>query len=187
MNPVTRARLGSLLLAATLLAMGCSPGPAEMHEQVVFSFATGFGQGMRHVTPVDVVDVGVPALHNLTGRSVRVRKVSLVSVPAAVRLVSVTAHSGQPVGVITGNLVRLCRTSYPSHPVAEAVTPPHANSNWFLVMAITFARPGRYNLRRVKIYYTTGGHADWQYQNLFTTIYVTAARRGTRPRFDGCP
>lgn len=94
MKPVTQVLPRSLLLAAMLLPIGCSPGPSQMREQVVFSVATGFGQGMRHVTPVDVVDVGVPALHNLTGRSVRVRKVSLVSAPAAVRLLSVTAHPG---------------------------------------------------------------------------------------------
>jgi hypothetical protein len=29
--------------------------------------------------------------------------------------------------------------------------PPHANSNWFLVMAMTFTRPGRYFLRRAGV------------------------------------
>ena len=39
----------------------------------------------------------------------------------------------------------------------------------------------------MKIYYTAGGQRGWQYQNLFATITVTAARPGTKPWFDGCP
>ena len=94
---------GFLLLGACLLAAGCSPPPGHASEQVVFAEATGFGQGGRNTT-ADIVDVGVHGLHNLTGRSVRVRRVSLMSVPAAVRLLGVTAHPSQAVGVLDGDL-----------------------------------------------------------------------------------
>ena len=54
------------------------------------------------------------------------------------------------------------------------------------MLAVTFAKPGRYHLSRVKIFYTAAGHAGWQYQILDTTMTVTAASKGTRPSFDGC-
>jgi hypothetical protein len=176
-----------LPIAAALFAIGCTPAQNQPRESVVFAMATGFGQGLRRATPVDTVDIGVPELHNLTARSVRVRKISLVAVPRTVRLLNVTAHPGQPVGIVRGDLVKLCRTTYPSYPVTDAITAPYGDSNWFLVLAIQFAKPGRYELRRVKIFYTTGGRQGWQYQNFFTTIYVQAAQPSTKPHFDGCP
>jgi hypothetical protein len=66
------------------------------------------------------------------------------------------------------------------------VTRPHSESPWNVVLAVTFARPGTYHLVRDKIVYTTRGHTGWQYQELDTTITVTAASKGTEPELDGC-
>lgn len=148
------AALGPAMLAAVITA-GCSPSPGPGGaEHIVFSVANGFGQ-IGHERTIDVVDVGVPMLHNLTGHSVQLRKVSLLSAPSAVSLLNVTAHTGAAVGIIRGDLTKLCGNSYPSYPVTAAVTAPRADSNWDIVLAMTFAKPGRYYLRRVKIYYTT--------------------------------
>jgi hypothetical protein len=35
--------------------------------------------------------------------------------------------------------------------------------------------------------YTTADQPFWQYQNLNTTIVITAPRKGEQPAFDGCP
>jgi hypothetical protein len=184
MPPNLRTVLCLLLLGASLLAAGCSPGPGE---RTVFKLDTGFGEGDRDVSTIDIMDVGVPFLYNITGQRVQVRKVTLASAPRDVRLIGVTAHAGQPVGIVFGDLARRCRTEYPPHPVTDAVTRPHSLSNWFLVLAVTFSKPGRYYIGRVKIYYTAGGQDGWQYQNLHATFWVHAARPGTRPRFQGCP
>lgn len=153
----------------------------------MFYVATGFGQSTRDVKPIDIVDIGLPALYNITGRSARIRQVTLVDVPPAVHLLGVTAHPGLATGIVFGNLATRCRTTYPSYPVTDAVARPHSQSNWYLVLAITFAKPGRYDLRSVKISYTTGGQDGWQYQNVFTIVEVNAARPGTKPAFGGCP
>ncbi len=179
--------LGPVLLAVAVLAGGCSAGPHGA-ERAVFTVATGFREGSR-ATTVDIVDIGVPFLHNSSGQRVRILGVGLASVPASVRLLSVTAHPATDgrIGIGHGDMVKLCRKEFPPYPVTDAVTAPHANSNWYVLLAVRFTRPGRFYLGRVKIYYTVGGQRGWQYQNLFATIIVTAARPGTKPWFDGCP
>jgi hypothetical protein len=173
-----------LLLSTAMLAAGCSSAPGERN---VFHLDTGFGEADRIVSTADTMDIGVPSLYNVTSQTVRVRKVSLVSAPPSVRLRGVTAHPGQPVGILHGNLNRLCSKQYPPHPVTDAVIRPHSQSAWFLVLAVTFARPGRYYLGQVKIYYTADGQNGWQYQNLHATLRVQAAQPGAKSRFDGCP
>jgi hypothetical protein len=71
--------------------------------------------------------------------------------------------------------------------VRDDVNPPHADSNWDVVLAMTFTKPGRYHLHWVKIYYTTNGRNGWQYEHLNLTVFVKATPPGTKPRFDGCP
>ncbi|MDA8322454.1 MAG: hypothetical protein M0030_21955 [Actinomycetota bacterium] len=41
---------------------------------------------------MDIVDIGVPFLHNTSGRRVRVLGIALASAPAAVRLLAVAAY-----------------------------------------------------------------------------------------------
>jgi len=189
---VTRSTLTSLagLLTAVLLAVGCSPKSGSGGEGVVLTVATGFSQGMPATTS-DVVDLGLPALHNISGHSVGLRGVSLVSVPNAVHVRSVTAYlytsrNGAGLGIGHGDWQKYCRKRDMPQPVTDIVIPPHSDSKLFVVIAMTFARPGSYYLGRAKIYYTTNGQPGWQYQSLYTTIVITAARKDTKPAFDGC-
>jgi hypothetical protein len=185
---IRRSAPATLLALCLMLTAGCTSNPVlHSREQTAFTVVTGFGQGLRSSTPLDIINIGLPDLYNRTSRSIRIRDVSLSSAPAAVRLLNITAHPGQAVGVIRGNLLKRCKASYPAYPVTDAIMPPHTDSNWHLVLTITITKPGTYHLRRVKITYTIGGRARWQYQNIFTTIHVLAARPGTKPVFDGCP
>src|SRR5262249_44723589 len=93
---------------------------------------------------------------------------------------------GPGVGVIFGNLLKDC-PDLKQYAVTAAVTPPHAETQWNIVLAITFAKPGRYDLHRVKIFYSADGHRGWQYQNLNTTMIISSPRKGAKPQFDGCP
>jgi hypothetical protein len=76
--------------------------------------------------------------------------------------------AGGGLGLATGDMHR-CQGAYP---VTAVMAPPHAQSAWYVVMAVTFANPGRYYIGRAKISYTTNGHQGWQYQNLFTTMLI---------------
>lgn len=188
MRKIGRRTLGPLLAGTLLLAVDCPSVAGPVGEQVVFYVATGFGQGISATTN-DVVDLGVPGLYNLSDRSVRLTAVTLVSAPKPVRIRSVTAYEIPPWGALGlghGNLLRRCQKADRPYPVTAAVTPPHAEPRWEVVIAFTVARPGWYYLGRAKISYTTNGQPGWQYQNLFATITVRAARPGTKPRFDGC-
>jgi len=175
----------ALALLAGILSAGCSPA-AGTSEARVFALVTGFSQGGPART-IDTVDIGVPGSQNLTTSSIRFERVSLVSAPPAVHLSSVTAYPPGPgVGVMFGNLLKNCPDFKP-YPLTAAVTPPYAETQWNIVLAITFAKPGRYDLHRVKIFYSTNGHRGWQYQNLNTTMIISTPRRGAKPQFTGCP
>jgi hypothetical protein len=169
-------------MAAALLA-GCSSANGEATVlQVVPAFG---GQGGRDTT-IDTVDIGVPGTPNLTGHSVRWEHVSLVSEPAAVHLDSVFAYPPGPgIGLVSGNLIKGC-PHYKAYPLTAAVVPPHAQMRWNVVIAVTFTKPGRYDLRRIRIVYRTDGHRGWQYQRINTTMVIRSARKGAKPRFSGC-
>ena len=139
------------------------------------------------MTTVDVLDMGL-SLTNVTGSTVALQGVRLVSVPRSVRLRSVTAYGpdADPVGLVRGDLLRYCRQVDKPFPVTADVTRPHSESSWSVVLGVTFTRPGTYHLTRAKVFYRTDGHSGWQYQDLDTTITVTAAGNGTKPLLDGC-
>jgi hypothetical protein len=170
------------MFTVTALA-SCSAAGGENAVFTVFAPSSVGGPA----TTVDVVDVALPTLTNVTSSSVTVRRISLVGVPLAVHLKSVTAYGPEVnLGMGLGDLLKYCRHADQPHPVTDDVTPPHSDSPWNVVLAITFAKPGNYHLVRDKIFYTTAGHTGWQYQDLDVTINITAARKGTRPEFDGC-
>lgn len=73
------------------------------------------------------------------------------------------------------------------YPITADVTPRHSAAQWNIVIAVTFAKPGRYDLHRIKLYYLTNGHPGWQYQDLNTTMVISAPRKDAKPEFDGCP
>ena len=179
------AALRPLLLAAVLLATGGALAACGGGGHVFADDSSDIG--LSHVTTVDVVDVGMSWLHNVTSRRVRVLGVSLVSAPRAVHLLSVVAYPASfSLAIGRGNLLKLCGKADPPHPVTVAVAAPHADANWDVVLAFRFTKPGRYSLGRVKISYETNGQTGWQYEHLNTTITVQAARPGTKPQFDGC-
>lgn len=150
----------------------------------MFANPTEFSQGGL-ATTIDVLDVGLSHLYNLTGQSVRLSGVQLVSVPSAVHLRSATAYTGSiPVGIGRGDLLKYCRKADKPYPLTDFATPPHSASPWYVVMAITFSRPGRYYLGRVKVYYVTAGQHGWQYENLNATMVVTRPPSGAKPVFD---
>jgi hypothetical protein len=169
-------------LIAVVLSAGCSSGNGEA---IVLRLPLG-GQG-GPATTFDTVDIGLlTGSQNVTGYSVRLERVSLVSVPPAVHLDSVFAYPPGPmVGLITGNLPRDCPTDK-SYPVTAVVVRPHTDMKWNVVIALTFAKPGQYDVRRVKIFYVTNGHRGWQYQAVNTTIVVSAPRKGAKAQLTGC-
>lgn len=175
----------ALVVLAGILSAGCSPA-AGTGEATVFALVTGFSQGGPAST-IDTVDIGVPGSQNLTSSSVRFERVSLVSAPPGVHLRNVIAFPPGPgIGVVRGDLLKKC-PDFKTYPLTAAVTPPHAETQWNILLAITFAKPGRYDLHRVRIFYSTNGHPGWQYQNLNTTMIVSRPRQGATPQFDGCP
>ncbi len=162
-----------LLAAAAVLGAGCSPAG----EQAVFTVAIG-QSNVATARTTDLADLGVPDLYNQSGQTVRLLGVSLVAVPSAVRLRRVTAylHSQTGVNVLgyaLGDFVRHCRRQMTPYPVSGVVVPPHAYARWYLVLSVTFARPGRYYLGQVRIDYATGGQDGWQYQNIHYTMIIT--------------
>ena len=49
----------------------------------------------------------------------------------------------------------------------------HKSSQWYVVIAVAFSKPGRYYLKRIRIDYTTDGHQGWQYQDIDTTVVIS--------------
>jgi len=176
-------RWAVLLAAVAMLSAGCSGGG----EHAVFAVATGFSNRATARTS-DLVDIGMPDLQNSTGQTVKLRGVNLVSAPRSVHLRFVTGYlygqTGQ-LGYGLGNFIDHCRRQMPPYRVSRVVTPPHSDSKWYLVLSLTFTKPGHYYLGRVKISYTVGGQDGWQYQNLYQTMDITV-RNSKLPRFSGC-
>jgi hypothetical protein len=187
-----RARcLAGLLAAGALISAGCSATSERMvstSERVVFRVATGFSNRATART-TDLVDIGMPDLYNQSAQTVTLRGVSLVAAPRSVHLLMVTGYlptQGRNVlGFGLGNYVEHCRRQMRPYPLQSVVTPPHSDSKWYLVLSLTFAKPGRYYLGRVKIYYTAGEQDGWQYQNLYQTMNITL-HNSKLPRFGGC-
>lgn len=189
MNRARRVALILILVCPLALGTGCSSAGTRGGERTVFSIETDFGQGLRGVRPIDVVDLGLPDLYNLTDQKVRLRAVTLVSAPSAMRVRSVTAYvypNAGGLGIGRGDLLRYCHKTDRPYPITAAEAPPHGRANWLVVIAFTITRPGRYQIRRAKISYAIDGHPGWQYQNINTTIYGVPTPPGAKPHMDGC-
>src|SRR5579859_1979535 len=161
------------LLAA---AAGCSsPAPRHGGPRAVLAVQTGVTDGyLRNRN--EIVDIGLPPLHNLTGHAIRLRWVRWVDQPASARIISVRAYTYAQVGHgfigAEGSLPIACPRQYKPVPVTSVVTPAHGDSRWFVVVTFTIAKVGFYHLNRVKIGYVTAGHRGWQYQNLYTSYKI---------------
>ncbi len=164
----------STVVVLAAAGAGCT-APAAGGPQAVFAVQTGVTESFP-AHREETMDVGVPLLHNVTSHPVRIRYVRWVDKPAAAHIVNVYAYNYRQLGFGIdsgeGNLPVACPKEFRPRPVSFFVTPPHADSAWFVVIAFTFNKVGRYHLNRVKIGYTTNGHQDWQYQNLNITIRV---------------
>jgi hypothetical protein len=106
-----------------------------------------------------------------------------------VHVVSVTAYLWRQVGIggivgYIGDLPKTCPSKFRPHPVMDAVTPPRSDSRWMIVVAVTFARPGRYEFRNFKISYTTNGQEGWQ--RYYEGLIVTAVRPSGKVRPTSC-
>ncbi len=175
------------LLAALLIAAGCTNSDGSRN---VFAVQRGVTQGGPAST-VDVVDIGLPLLHNVTGNVVRLRWVRLAEHERGMRILNVTAYKysqvGIGIGAAMGDLRKHCHKEMTPFPLAGDSTPPHKDSDWLIVIAMTFSKPGHYVIKRAKIGYQTNGKYGWQYQNLGTTVTVHKAKPGTKPTMSGCP
>lgn len=173
-------------LSAVLIA-GCAANSDGSDN--VFVVQQGVTQGGPAST-ADIVDIGLPMLHNMTAHAVTLRWVRLAGHVRGMRVLNVTAYqyseAGEGIAADLGDLRKHCRKEMTPYPVTRAVTRAHADSNWLIIIAITFSRPGRYTIRRAKIGYRTDGHLGWQYQNLDTTVNVHEANPGARPALSGC-
>ena len=187
MTKIRRAAAFLALLPTTALAVGCSSVGGG--ERTVFALDGGYSQGLRGVRPIDIVDLGVPNLYNVTDQTVHLRAIKLVSIPRTMHVRSVTAYvypSSGSLGIGRGDLLRYCRKIDRPYPVTAVSARPRSYANWLIVIAFTIARPGRYQIEHAKISYTVNGKLGWQYQNLNTTIWGVSTPPGAKPRFDGC-
>ncbi|HSZ47354.1 MAG TPA: hypothetical protein VK823_18585 [Streptosporangiaceae bacterium] len=180
------AAIAAGLLIATVLA-GCT-SPASGGADVVFAPVNDFSQG-EPATTIDVVDIGmIYDLDNTTATTITLRSVRLAFAPRTAHLKWVAAYSpyGPGVGLARGDLLKYCRSTNRPYPLTSVVVGPHGDSNWHIVLEVTFFRPGRYDLHRIKVSYTANGQPGWQYLYVNTTIVVSAAPKNAKPAFSGC-
>jgi hypothetical protein len=182
-----KALLAAVLAASLVPACSGPPGP-DGPQKVVFQVAGGLQTG-GYAAVGEILDLGLLNLQNLTGSTVRLRSVQLVSPPAGLRVLNATAYRWlQPGGYTisaSGDLPRACPKEYTPYPLAAAVTRPHANSPWEVIVAMTFSRPGTYHIYRFRINYVIDGRRGWQYQNLDTVITAIRDPAGTHRLPDG--
>lgn len=167
---------GALIgLAAVGLLAGCSQGSVAS-ESVVFTIARDpHLSGV--VAPNEILDVGLPQLFNLSGNAVKLTRVTIATNNPAARVRYVAAFRyGWPfknLRVARGNLLA-CRARGQSYPLTDVVTAANSDSGWYIVIGLSFSKPGHYSLGPAKIYFYTHGHHRWQFQNMSTVVTVSA-------------
>jgi hypothetical protein len=166
-------KLAVAALLPALLAAACS---ATTGQRTVFPDSTGTSNRMP-MSRDEITDVGFEPFYNVTGDPIRLRSVSFVSPPDALRVLNVRAYNYKhtrdvPVGA-AGDLAKECPDLFKPKPTNSYITPPHGASSWFVVIAFTISKPGRYYLKKVRVDYTAGGHPGWQYIAIDTTMVIT--------------
>lgn len=167
------ATIAAALLAAVPATACTAPGNGS---RGVFPNSTGLTS--KNPTNTDEInDIGFEPFYNLTGTPVRLRSVSFTASPAALHVINVRAYNYKhtknvPLGG-SGDLAKECPHEYQPQPINSYVIPPHGAASWFVVIAFTISKPGRYFLKRVRIDYTAGGHQGWQYEEIDTTMIVS--------------
>lgn len=179
-----RTQLACVMICAIMLA-SCASVTSGDSETIVFEVAKGFTTTIP-VQTREILDIGIYPLRNLTGDSVRLVSESFAHAPRQVHTLSVYAYNYRHTKDVplanVGDMPKECPRQYVPHAIGSFVTPPHSDTPWFLVIAFTISRPGRYYLGRLRLDYKTDGHAGWQYQNINATIVVrNPPRPGPRP------
>jgi hypothetical protein len=158
----------SFLMGAVILT-GCAMSAPRFHQ--VLRVNTVAGMVLSGHTD-ELIDIPALALYNTAASPVRIQRIELASASSALRLSSTIAYyldSGYFL-VGFGDLVKEC--GYRAEPVSSIVVKPDNASSWIPVMTIVVSKPGRYSLRRVKIFYKIDGVQEWQYQNLNAELIV---------------
>jgi hypothetical protein len=141
----------------------------------VLAVQTGITDGYKRNIN-EIIDIGLPLLHNLTAHTIRLQSVQWVNQPAAARIISVYAYRYAAIGHgfigAEGDLPIACPDEYRPAPVTAAVTAPHRDSAWFVVITFSISKPGLYHFDRAKISYVIDGQHGWQYQNLDTSYHI---------------
>ena len=168
-----RAGASAVVLLSALLAAACT---ATTGPRTVFPDSTGTSNRMLESRD-EITDVGFEPFYNVTGDPIRLRSVSFVSRPDALRVLNVRAydykHTRDVAVGAAGDLAKECPDLFKPKPINSYITPPHGASSWFVVIAFTISKPGRYYLKKVRVDYSAGGHRGWQYIAIDTTMIIT--------------
>lgn len=71
-----------------------------------------------------------------------------------------------------GNRPVACPSQYYPSPIRPAIIPPHADSQWFVLVTFAIAKVGIYHMNRLKIGYLIQARHGCQYQNIDATFMV---------------
>lgn len=184
-------RVVPALVLITLLAAGCGGQQgAGSSQRTVFAMPTGFSNG-GPASIRRILNLGLPELHNDTSDSVRIRAVQLVGPGRFLHLLGVVAYPISQLHGVTvdsaGDLPKECPSQFGSpQPVTAAVTGPHSDSSWTVMIALRITRPGTYHINQVRIDYVTGGRSGWQYYNMYDTVNATVSSYALQHHLTGC-
>ena len=167
-----RTRASAAVLLPALLAAACT---AATGQRTVFPDSTGTSSKMPLSTD-EITDIGFEPFYNLTGDRIRLRSVTFASPPRELRVLNVRAYDyRQTKETVTGgagDLARECPDLFKPKPINSYITPPHGASSWFVVIAFTISKAGRYYLGKVRVDYTAEGEPGWQYIATDTTMII---------------
>jgi hypothetical protein len=129
-----------------------------------------------------IYDIMVPDFHNYSNGNVRIESVRLVSPDRNIRVLGVRAYPYsrvQGTAVIDeGDLARGCPRYFVQQPITDVVVAPRSDTNWYVVIAVKFLKPGmHYHFGVARIEYLTGGKHGWQYYWLPNVYLRTVSMR----------
>ena len=170
---ISRSGRAIVLLVAGVLTAACAPA----EPQNVFRLDMGLS-GTIPTRVKEITDAGVPDLANTSSHQVRLRSIKIVDQPRPLHILNVRTYNINHVGYEgvlgqEGDLPSECPGQFVPHPIDSFIVAPHKHAAYFIVIAFTFSKPGRYHLKRLRIYYTANGQDGWQYQNFDRTYIVT--------------
>jgi hypothetical protein len=124
----------------------------------------------------EITDLGIDPLPNRSGSPVRLKSVTIASPPPELHILNVRAYNYTQAKVVVigsaGDLPTECPHQFRPSPVDSFITPARSTSSWFIVIAFTISKPGRYSVPGLRVDYTTDGRKGWQYLEIDTTVVV---------------